>query len=123
MDVPSELLDVRYCILATQARMGGRRHSAELWWLPTEGGVHLMSGSGGLTQWCLNLQAEEQGVVRIGDRSWLARAAFLHREDPERDDVLAAFHDRYDPAGKDRTPAWVRDATVVQMVFVREIER
>jgi hypothetical protein len=123
MDVPTELLDERYCILATQARMGGRRHSAELWWLPSEGGVHLMSGSGGLTQWCLNLQAEEQGVVRIADRSWLARAAFLHGDDPERTEVLAAFHERYDPPGKDRTPSWMRDATVVQMVFVREIER
>jgi hypothetical protein len=123
MDVPEELTEERYCILATQARMGGRRHSAELWWLPAEGGVHLMSGSGGLTQWCLNLQAEEQGVVRIGDRSWLSRAAFLHRDDPERSEVLAGFHERYDPPGKDRTSNWLRNATVVQMVFVREIVR
>ncbi len=123
MDVPAELLGERYCILATQARMGGRRHSAELWWLPAEGGIHLMSGSGGLTQWCLNLQAEEQGVVRIGERSWLGRAAFLHGDDPERAAILAAFHERYDPEGKDRTPGWLRDATVVQMVFTREIER
>ena len=123
MELPQELLEERYCVLATQARMGGRRHSAELWYLPAEGGVWLMSGSGGLTQWCLNLQAEEQGVVRIGGRSWLARASFLHRDDPDRPEVLAAFHERYDPPGKDRTPGWVREATVVHMVFVRELDR
>ena len=123
MEIPDELHEERYCVLATQARMGGRRHSAELWYLPAEGGVWLMSGSGGLTQWCLNLQAEEQGVVRIGSRSWLARASFLHRDDPERPGVLAAFHDRYDPPGKDRSPGWVREATVVHMVFVRELDR
>ena len=123
MGPTDDLVDERYCVLATQARMGGRRHSAELWWLPAEGGVHLMSGSGGLTQWCLNLQAEEQGVVRIGERSWFARAAFLHRDDPEREVILEAFHERYDPPGKDRTSSWRRDATVVQMVFVREVER
>jgi hypothetical protein len=123
MELPQELLEERYCVLATQARMGGRRHSAELWYLPAEGGVWLMSDSGGLTQWCLNLQAEEQGVVRIGGRSWLARASFLHRDDPERHGILAAFHERYDPPGKDRTSGWVRDATVVHMVFVRELDR
>jgi hypothetical protein len=122
VDVPAELADERYCILATQARMGGRRHSAELWFQATEGGVHLMSGSGGLTQWCLNLQAEEQGVVRIGGRSWLARASFLHRDDPARVEALEAFHAHYDPPGKDRRAAWTRDATVVQMVFVRELD-
>ena len=120
---PEDLEDVRYCVLATQARMGGRRHSAELWFLPTEGGVYLMSGSGGLTQWCLNLQSEDQGVVRIGGRSWLARASFLHRDDPDRARVLDEFHHRYDPPGKDRRGAWLRDATVVQMVFVREVDR
>ena len=123
MELPSDLAEERYCVLATQSRMAGRRHSAELWFLPTEGGVHLMSDSGGLTQWCLNLQGDDQGVVRIGGRSWLARASFLHRDDPERPGILQAFHERYDPPGKDRTSGWLRDAIVVQMVFVRELER
>lgn len=121
MDVPDDLRDERYCVLATQARGAGRRHSAELWFLPTDGGVYLMSGSGGLTQWCLNLQAEEQGVVRIDGRSWLARAAFVDVADPVRAQVLERFHERYDPPGKDRTDAWNRAATVLHMVFTREL--
>lgn len=121
MDIPDELVDERYCVLSTQGRVTGRRHSAELWFVPAEGGALLMSGSGGLTQWCLNLQFEEQGVVRIDDRSWLARASFLRPDDEDRAAALGEFHDKYDPPGKDRFPPWMRDATVVHMVFVREL--
>ena len=81
MNVPADLQDQRYAYLTTQGRVTGRRHTAELWFVPAEGGVWLMSGSGGLTQWCLNLQAEEQGVLRVGSRSWLARVTFLDADD------------------------------------------
>jgi len=121
MDVPAELAAERYCLLSTQGRLTGRRHTAELWFVPADGGVYLMSGSGGLTQWCLNLQTEEQGVLRIGSRSWLARVTFLDPDDPDRDAALEAFHDKYDPPGKDRRPPWLRSATVVQLVFTREL--
>lgn len=121
MDVPPEALDERYCLLSTQGRVTGRRHTAELWFVPAEGGVYLMSGSGGLTQWCLNLQAETQAVLRIGTRAWLARAAFLADDAPERDEVLVRFHERYDPPDKDRLPAWRRNAKVAHLVFVREL--
>jgi hypothetical protein len=123
IQIPPELHDERYCLLSTQGRVTGRRHTAELWFIPTEGGVHLMSGSGGLTQWCLNLQAEEQGVLRIADRSWLGRASFVGRDDPLREEALHRFHDKYDPDGKDRTIPWMRNATVVQLVLTRELER
>ena len=122
MDVPEELRDHHYCVLSTQSHIG-RRHSAELWFVPTGGGVHLMSGSGGLTTWCLNLQTERQGVLRIGDRSWLSRAAVLHGDDPIRTSALEAFHVKYDPPGKDRREPWGRDATVLQLVFTHELER
>ncbi|MEX1162378.1 MAG: hypothetical protein WEB03_02240 [Nitriliruptor sp.] len=122
MDLPESLYAEHYCVLSTAGRVAGRRHSAELWFVPADGGVHLMSGSGGLTTWCLNLETEEQGVVRIGGRSWLARAAVIHRDDPERADVLRDFHDKYDPPGKDRTVPWMRNATLMQLVFTRELD-
>lgn len=122
MDLPPDLHGERYCYLSTQGRVTARRHTAELWFIPADGGVFLMSGSGGLTQWCLNLQAEEQGVVRVGGRSWLGRAAFLAEDDPDREQVLRAFHDKYDPPGKDRFEPWMRNATVVQMVFTRSLD-
>lgn len=122
MNVPEELQDEHYCVLSTEGRVTGRRHSAELWFVPTDGGVWLMSGSGGLTNWCLNLEAEEQGVLRIGERSWLARAAVRHRDDPDRLGVLQEFHAKYDPPGKDRTEPWMRNATLIQLVFTRELD-
>jgi hypothetical protein len=120
VDVPDDLRDERYCALSTQGRVTGRRHTAELWFIPCEGGVALMSGSGGLTQWWLNLQVDERGVVRIGDRSWLGRAAIVD-DDTERAALLGRFHDKYDPPGKDRLQPWLRNATVVQLVFTREL--
>lgn len=121
MRLPAELTDERYCLLSTQSRATGRRHTAELWFVPAEGGVHLMSGSGGLTQWYLNLQSEDQAVLRIGPVSWLVRAAFLDRDDPMRASALEAFHERYDPPGKDRRETWLRNATVAHVVAVREL--
>lgn len=121
MNVPGDLEVERYCTLTTQGRVTGRRHTAELWFVPETGGLYLMSGSGGLTQWCLDLQAEEQGVVRIAGRGWLARAAFLRDDDPDRERALSAFHAKYDPPGQDRLGSWRRSATVVQMVFTREL--
>ena len=122
MELPDEAARERYCLLTTQGRVTGRRHTAELWFVPAAGGVFLMSGSGGLTQWCLNLQAEEQGVLRLGDRSWLGRASFLHRDDPDRTAAIEAFHAKYDPEGKDRRGSWLRDARVIQLVLVRDLE-
>ena len=121
MNVPDAVQDERYAYLTTQGRVTGRRHVAELWFVETDGGVYLMSGSGGLTQWCLNLQAEEQGVLRIGSRSWLVRVTFLGDDDPDRIEALTRFHERYDPPERSRLEAWVRSATVVQLVFIREV--
>ena len=121
MEFPEELTDECYCVFSTGGRLTGRRHSAELWFVPAAGGVYLMSGSGGLTQWCFNLEAEQQGVVRIGGRSWLARGAFLDRDDRLRVAALEAFHARYDPPGKDRREPWRRNAAVAHLVFVREL--
>jgi hypothetical protein len=122
VDLPEELRGERYCVLSTAGRVTGRRHSAELWFVPVDGGVHLMSGSGGLTTWCLNLEAEEQGVLRIAGRSWLVRASVLRGDDPERAHALRAFHDKYDPPGKDRYEPWMRNATLVQLVLTHELE-
>ena len=119
--MPEELAEERYCVFSTSGRVTGRRHSAELWFTPATGGVYLMSGSGGLTQWCFNLEAEHQGVLRIGDRTWLVRGAFLDHDDPSRAAALEAFHDRYDAAGEDRHEGWRRDAAVAHLVFVREL--
>ena len=119
--LPEDLAAERYCLLTTEGRVTSRRHTAELWFVPAEGGVYLMSGSGGLTQWYLNLQAEERAVLRIGGNTWLTRAAFLSHQDPVRTAALSRFHDEYDPPGKDRREPWLREATVAHLVVLRHL--
>lgn len=121
MQLSEELRGERYCSLTTSGRVTGRRHTAELWFVPAEGGVYLFSSSGGLTSWCLNLQADEQGVLRIDGRSWLARAAFLERGDERRVEALRAFRDKYEPGDPDPVDAWRGAAEVAHLVFVREL--
>jgi hypothetical protein len=121
VELPASALEHRYCLLTTRTRVSDRSHTAELWFVPAPGGVYLMSGSGGLTSWFLNLQTEEEGVLRIGGSSWLVRAAFLAAADEERAEALRAFHDRYDPPEKDRLPVWLRDAVVAHLVLVRAL--
>jgi hypothetical protein len=121
VELPEAALEHRYCLLTTRTRISDRSHTAELWFVPAPGGVYLMSGSGGLTSWFLNLQTEEEGVLRIGSSSWLARAAFLAEDDEERAEALGAFHERYDPPEKNRLPVWLRDAVVAHLVLVRAL--
>jgi len=121
VELPDGALEHRYCLLTTRTRISDRAHTAELWFVPAPGGVYLMSGSGGLTSWFLNLQTEEEGVLRIGDQGWQVRASFPGRDDPARATALRAFHDRYDPPGKNRLEPWMRDAVVAHLVMVRTV--
>ena len=121
MELPDVALTRRYCLLTTRTRISDRSHTAELWFVPAPGGAYLMSGSGGLTSWFLNLQTEEEGVLRIGDDGWRVRASFPGRDDPEREAALRAFHERYDRDGKDRLDPWLRDAVVAHLVLVRDL--
>jgi deazaflavin-dependent oxidoreductase (nitroreductase family) len=113
--------DERYCVLTTSQRVTGRRHTTELPFVPAEGGVYVLSTSGGLSTWCLNLQAEPQAVVRIGTRTWLGRAAFLEPDDPRREAVRRAFLERHGEVDRDREGGWSDDVIVAHVVFTREL--
>jgi hypothetical protein len=122
VELPEAALEHRFCLLTTRTRISDRAHTAELWFVPAPGGAYLMSSSGGLTSWFLNLQTEEEAVLRIGSTAWQVRAAFPGRDAPERADALAAFSSRYDSTqGTDRLGAWEHDAVVAHLVLVREL--
>ena len=55
--------------------------------------------------------------------AWTFHAAAVQAllDDPERAAALEAFHDKYDPPGKDRREPWLRNAVVMHMVLVREV--
>jgi hypothetical protein len=88
--------------------------------VPAPGGAYLMSGSGGLTSWFLNLQTEEEGVLRIGPHGWQVRAAFPGGT-IRREQALEAFHDRYDPPEKDRRERGCATRWSLHLVLVREL--
>lgn len=119
VDVETSELVERHCWLTTTGRVTGRRHTAELRFVPADGGVFLLSGSGGLRQWCLDLVAEEQAVVRIGDRRFHARAAQVANPDT-RTAALALFRDKYDAAAE-QVETWADEANVYRLVFLREV--
>lgn len=109
-----------YCQLTTTQRVTARRHTAELRFVPAEGGVHLISTSG-LSTWALNLQSDHQAVVEIEGRSWLGRAAFVDADDPRREAIRAAFERRYGDVDDDRSDGWSDEVVVAHFVFTREL--
>lgn len=112
--------DQRYCWVTIAGRVTARRRTVELWFVPADGGVFLMSGSGGLTQWCLDLEREEQAVLRIADRQWHVRAAQV-LDDRVRAAALQLFHEKYDSVGHDRLAAWLDNAVVFRLVVTRPL--
>jgi hypothetical protein len=110
----------RHCRVTVAGRVTGRRRTTELWFVPADGGVFLMSGSGGLTQWCMDLEREEQAVLRIGDDSWHVRTAKVG-DDAIRAAALELFHDKYDVDRPSRLDAWLDNAVVFRLVITRAL--
>lgn len=113
--------DARSCRVTVAGRTTGRRRTTELWFVPADGGVFLMSGSGGLMQWCLDLQREEQAVLRIGDGAWQVRVAPV-TDEQVRIAALGEFHDKYDTPERDRLADWLDTAVVFRLVITRAIQ-
>lgn len=105
------------CVLTTIQRVTARRHVAELRFAPADGGIYVASGSGGLATWCLNLQASEQAVVRVGEREWLARAVIVAEDDPRHAQALEQFASRYGGPNGSRDS----ETVVAHLVFVRAL--
>jgi hypothetical protein len=120
--IPEDLVGERYCVVTTAGRVTGRRHAAQLWFVPAEGGIYLYSGSGGLVTWCLNLQAEEEAVVTIGTRSWLARAVFVPPGDSRRDEAFEKFLDGYGEPERGADGKWPKAPALAHLVFIRELD-
>jgi hypothetical protein len=125
VELPEAALAHRYCLLTTRTRVSDRSHTAELWFVPAPGGVYLMSGSGGLTSWFLNLQTEEEGVLRIGDLGWQVRASFpgatIRNARRRCARSTSATTAGATARPRRRVEAWLRDAVVAHLVLVRAL--
>jgi deazaflavin-dependent oxidoreductase (nitroreductase family) len=71
--------DEDFCYLTTRGRVTGKPHVIEIWFVVHEGAAFLMSGGGERSDWVRNLMADDSVSLRIGGRTWTARA-FLAKD-------------------------------------------
>ncbi len=51
--------------LTTTGRRTGKPHTVEIWFAVAEGVIYLLSGGGGSSDWCRNLEADPAASFRI----------------------------------------------------------
>jgi deazaflavin-dependent oxidoreductase (nitroreductase family) len=76
------------CYVTTTGRRTSRPHEIEIWFGVRDETLYVLSGGGDLSDWVRNLMAEPRVTLRIGGRTWEARARVV--EDPDED--VAARH-------------------------------
>ena len=80
------MVDEQFCYLTTVGRRTGRPHEIEIWFGLEGDTFYLLSGGGRRSDWVLNLEAEPQVQVRVGDESFSAVARIVTEE---TEDALA----------------------------------
>jgi deazaflavin-dependent oxidoreductase (nitroreductase family) len=113
--LPVDLADQDFCYLTTTGRRTGRPHTIEIWFGARDGALYLLSGGGDRSDWVRNLRTRPEVSVRVGDRTWSARARVV--EDPDEDaaarPLLAAKYQGW-RAGQ-RLSGWARTSLVVAL--------
>jgi deazaflavin-dependent oxidoreductase (nitroreductase family) len=71
---PAEHADVECCYVTTRGRGTGRPHEIEIWFALEGPNLYLISGNGPTADWYRNLLADPDVTVRLGERTYLARA-------------------------------------------------
>jgi deazaflavin-dependent oxidoreductase (nitroreductase family) len=77
-----------FCYVTTTGRKTARPHEIEIWFGVRGGTLYVLSGGGDRSDWVRNLKAEPRVTLRIGGRSWEARARVVE----DRDEDAAARH-------------------------------
>ncbi len=63
-----------FLYLTTMGRRSGQPREIEIWFTARDGRYYVLAEHGEAAQWVQNLRAEPRGQVRVGDRSFAARA-------------------------------------------------
>ena len=88
--------DATYGYLTTTGRVSGRPHEVEIWFAVADGVVYVLSGSGGSSDWCRNLDAVPEASFRIDDAAHEVRGRRV--TDPEEDALARrAVYEKYRP--------------------------
>ena len=59
------MADIGYGYLTTTGRVTGGAHEVEIWFAVTGGVIYLLSGSGGRSDWCRNLDADPAATFTV----------------------------------------------------------
>ena len=91
-----ELVDATYGYLTTTGRVSGRPHRVEIWFAVVGDTIYLLSGSGGHSDWCRNLDARPEAMFTIAGTPYQVRG---RRVTDEREDATARaiVFDKYQP--------------------------
>jgi deazaflavin-dependent oxidoreductase (nitroreductase family) len=103
------------CYLTTTGRRTGRPHRIEIWFLETDGIVHLFAGDGESADWVRNLRRQPLVELELPDRP-ARRYTGTVVESP--DPALRRRMDEryYDTDPDEELTDWARRATVVRLV-------
>lgn len=75
-----------YCYLTTTGRVTGKAHEIEIWFGLEGATLYILSGGRDRSDWVRNAKREPNVRVRIGERTFNARARVV---EDEREDALA----------------------------------
>jgi deazaflavin-dependent oxidoreductase (nitroreductase family) len=106
-----------YGYLTTKGRISGQDHTVEIWFAEHGGTLYLLSGSGGRSDWCLNLAARPSAeftidsqpypvsgrLVTDADEDARARRAVFEKYQPVYDGDLVEWRDESAPYALDLT--------------------
>jgi hypothetical protein len=103
------------CYLTTNGRRTGRPHRIEIWFLESEGLVHLFAGDGEAADWVRNLrQHPSVGLELPGRPVHRYAASVVESPDPA---LRRRMDERYyDTRPDDQLTDWAARATVVRLV-------
>lgn len=113
--LPSDLADEDFCYLTTTGRRTGRPHTIEIWFGERNGVLYVLSGGGDRSDWVKNLRKEPAVSVRVGDRTWPARARIVEDrgEDGAARRLLASKYQGWREGRPMST--WARSALLVAL--------
>lgn len=105
------MADDDYCYLTTTGRRTGTPHRIEIWYARDGERLYMLAGAGRRSDWVLNLEANNEVSVEIGDETSLATARVLDGDDVEAARARALLFEKYQPRYSGDLSGW-RDSAL-----------
>lgn len=94
-----------YGYLTTTGRRSGRPHTVEIWFAVSGETIYLLSGSGGKSDWCRNLEAHPTASLRIARTEYPVTGRRV-RKKAEQQTARETVFAKYDPRSGDDLTGW-----------------